>query len=43
MKNEIISWLLEGDTSIRYQTNRDLLGIDKPNLRKKMLIVNNAR
>jgi len=33
---EIISWLLEGDISIQYQTYRDLLGIDKPQLRKKI-------
>lgn len=34
--NEIISWLLEGDVSIQYQTYRDLLDTDKPNLRKKI-------
>jgi hypothetical protein len=34
--NEIISWLLEGDVSIQYQTHRDLLDTDKPNLRKKI-------
>ena len=37
MKNdEIISWLLEGDISIQYQTYRDLLVIDKPELRKRI-------
>lgn len=34
--NEIISWLLEGDPSIQYQAYRDLLGINKPNLRKRI-------
>lgn len=34
--DEIISWLLEGDPSIQYQAYRDLLGIDKPNLRKRI-------
>ncbi len=33
---QIISWLLEGDVSIQYQTYRDLLDIDKPKLRKKI-------
>lgn len=33
---QIISWLLEGDVSIQYQTYRDLLDIDKPLLRKKI-------
>jgi hypothetical protein len=35
-QKEIISWLLEGDISIQYQVYRDLLHIDKPNLRKKI-------
>lgn len=34
--NQIISWLLDGDVAIQYQTYRDLLGINKPNLRKKI-------
>lgn len=34
--NKIISWLLEGDVSIQYQTYRDLLDTDKPRLRKKI-------
>jgi hypothetical protein len=34
LRKEIISWLLEGDVSVRYQTCRDLLHTDKPNLRK---------
>lgn len=33
---QIISWLLEGDVSIQYQTYRDLLNTDKPSLRKKI-------
>lgn len=33
---EIVSWLLDGDFSIRYQANRDLLDTDKPQLRKKI-------
>lgn len=33
---QIISWLLEGDVSIQYQTYRDLLDTDKPKLRKKI-------
>ena len=33
---QIISWLLEGDVSIQYQTYRDLLDIEKPDLRKKI-------
>lgn len=33
---QIISWLLEGDVSIQYQTYRDLLDTDKPRLRKKI-------
>lgn len=33
---EIISWLLDGDVSIQFQVYRDLLNIDKPQLRKKI-------
>jgi len=32
----IIQWLLNGDISIQYQTNRDLLGIDRLNLQKRI-------
>lgn len=32
--DELISWLLEGDVSIQYQTYRDLLNINKPGLQK---------
>lgn len=35
--NEIISWLLDGDVSIQYQTYRDLLGIDNTELRKRIV------
>jgi hypothetical protein len=34
--DKIISWLLQGDPAIQYQANRDLLGINKPNLRKQI-------
>ena len=34
--NDIISWLLEGDISIQYQTHRDLLGNDDMSLRKRI-------
>lgn len=33
---EILSWLLKGDVSIRYQVYRDLLGTDKLRLRKRI-------
>lgn len=36
--SNIISWLMEGDTSIQYQTHRDLLGNEKPSLRKKIAL-----
>ena len=35
-KNEIISWLLEGDVSIQYQTYRDLLDTNRTALRKRI-------
>ena len=35
-RDEIISWLLEGDISIQYQTHRDLLNEDKPELRERI-------
>lgn len=34
--SEILSWLLEGDVSIQYQAYRDLLGIEKPQLQKRI-------
>jgi len=33
---EIINWLLEGDSAIRYQTKRDLLGINDPLLQNEI-------
>lgn len=33
---DIIAWLLEGDVSIQYLTNRDLLGIEKPKLQNRI-------
>ncbi len=33
---QIISWLLEGDVSLQYQTWRDLLDTEKPGLRKRI-------
>ena len=35
---EITNWLLEGDVSIRYQTYRDLLGKEKPELQNQIEI-----
>ena len=35
-KNHIIDWLLEGDVSIQYQTHKDLLGVYKPSLQKRI-------
>lgn len=32
----IIEWLLDSDVSIQYQVNRDLLKIDRPDLRKRI-------
>jgi hypothetical protein len=34
--DRIISWLLTGDVSIQYQTHRDLLGVDKHELQKRI-------
>lgn len=33
---ELIEWLLQGDTSIKYQTQRDLLDKEAPELREKI-------
>lgn len=33
---QIVSWLLAGDVSIRYQCYRDLLGVDKPITRRSI-------
>ena len=35
-RDEIIDWLLEGDVSIQYQTYRDLLGIERTDLRSRI-------
>lgn len=35
-EKKIIGWLLEGDVSVQYQAYRDLLGIEKTGLRKKI-------
>lgn len=35
-KNNLINWLLEGDVSIQYQTQRDLLGNERPDLQKRI-------
>ncbi len=34
--NSIISWLLDGDVSIQYQVYRDLLDIERPDLRDRI-------
>ena len=37
MDNEqIVQWLLEGDVTIQYQAQRDLLGLEKPELQKRI-------
>ena len=33
---QIIHWLLEGDVSVQYQVQRDLLGIEKPELQERI-------
>jgi len=33
---QLIDWLLEGDISIQYQVHRDLLGIERPDLRDRI-------
>lgn len=38
ISEHLISWLLEGDVSIQYQTYRDLLNIEKQELRDKIAI-----
>lgn len=34
-EQEIINWLLEGDVSIQYQVQRDLLGKERKDLQQK--------
>lgn len=36
MDEKIINWLLEGDVSVQYQVNRDLLGTEIPALRNRI-------
>ncbi|HEY9178413.1 MAG TPA: hypothetical protein VIN07_12010, partial [Flavipsychrobacter sp.] len=36
MDDRVIDWLLTGDVSIQYQVHRDLLGQEKPPLRKRI-------
>lgn len=35
-EKEILKWLLKGDVSIQYQTYRDLLGLEKSRLRRRI-------
>jgi hypothetical protein len=35
-EQELISWLLQGDVSIQYQTRRDLLGEERPDLQRRI-------
>lgn len=35
-ENPLIAWLLEGDVSIQYQTQRDLLGVERPDLQERV-------
>ncbi len=35
-EKELIDWLLQGDVSIQYQTHRDLLGVEKPELQARI-------
>ena len=37
-RKDIIKWLLESDVSIQYQVYRDLLSIDRKDLRNKILL-----
>ena len=34
--HELISWLLAGDVSVQYQTYRDLLGEERPDLQDRI-------
>lgn len=36
-ESQLIDWLLEGDVSIQYQVHRDLLGIERPDLRERIV------
>lgn len=35
-ERQLINWLLEGDVSIQYQVNRDLLGVERPDQRNRI-------
>ena len=35
---DVIKWLLEGDVAIQFQTYRDLLGINRPDLKQRIAI-----
>ena len=36
IQDHIISWLLEGDPSIQFQSNRDLLNLNQKSLQNKI-------
>ncbi len=36
MQDEILNWLLEGDISIQYQVHRDLLNLERVDLRDRI-------
>ncbi len=36
MSQTILAWLLDGDVSLQYQTHRDLLGHDRPELQRRI-------
>lgn len=38
MNTAVINWLLEGDVAIQYQTYRDLLGTERPDLQKRIAL-----
>ena len=38
IKEQIINWLLEGDVSIQYQVHRDLLSVERKDLRNRIAI-----
>lgn len=37
-EQDLISWLLAGDVSIQYQTQRDLLGTERPDLQERIAL-----
>jgi hypothetical protein len=34
--NRLIEWLLDADVSIQYQVHRDLLQVDRPDLKERI-------